>query len=88
MPEHKYENMKELTKEEYVAFIMAADRIVQERTLEFHAFSGEYGYATIVEKAGIQYQLSDGMWYENRKPAYNYGIRTLHKSGGQEGDGI
>ena len=81
----------DLTEKEYYTWLKDPDiKLIKPEYCEFSsAGSGPHTFAMVVEKNGIQYELSWGWgWNFNDSYELNYGVKPLFKSGGQDGDGI
>jgi hypothetical protein len=88
--------MKKISEQEYNEWLKTADR-VEDESPTFTSCCGPHEFAIIIHKNGMLYELCWGWYPEEDKtpnPKYKYkttcwwGIKTLHREFGQEGEGI
>jgi hypothetical protein len=80
---------KEISEEEYYAWLQTARVITPEHCTFSSAGSGPHSFTTDLEKDGILYELTWGWgWNMGGYDDHYYGIKCLYKLEGQGGEGI
>ena len=79
--------MTEISQSEYYNWLKHSE-IVCPESIRFSATCGIHEFGTIIRNQGTLYDLLWGNDVENNESVYWWGIKTLYKDFGQDGDGI